>query len=61
MSTSTIITKSITKAGTYSGFFPFDDNRAWTRNAVLVKQLSEYAERIRQMDLRIAELEGKHD
>ena len=61
VSAATVITKSITKAGTYSGFFPFDDNRAWTRNAVLVKQLSEYAERIRQMDLRIAELEGKHD
>ena len=60
VSAATVITRSIQASGTYSGFFPFDDNRSWTRNAVLVRHLSEYVERIRQLESRLSELEKKN-
>lgn len=60
VSAATVITKSVPMAGTYTGLFPFDENRSWVRNAVLVKHLSEYAERIRQLELRLSELERKN-
>ena len=33
------VTRSITRPGHYTGFFPIDDNAAWEKNAATLKQL----------------------
>jgi UDP-3-O-[3-hydroxymyristoyl] glucosamine N-acyltransferase len=50
VSAATVVTRSITKPGQYTGFFPFDDNRAWEKNAAALKQLAELRERIKQLE-----------
>ena len=44
------VSRSITKAGTYTGFFPLDDNRTWEKNAVTLRQLHTLRERIRALE-----------
>jgi UDP-3-O-[3-hydroxymyristoyl] glucosamine N-acyltransferase len=52
----TSITKSIDKAGVYSGVYPFDTNRAWRRNAAQLRHLDEIASRIAALEHGLAEL-----
>jgi UDP-3-O-[3-hydroxymyristoyl] glucosamine N-acyltransferase len=46
----TVITRSITKAGRYSGLFPFDDNASWEKNAATLRQLHSLRERLRALE-----------
>ena len=46
----TIVTRSITKAGRYSGLFPFDDNASWEKNAATLRQLYSLRERLRALE-----------
>jgi UDP-3-O-[3-hydroxymyristoyl] glucosamine N-acyltransferase len=46
----TVVTRSIHKAGQYSGLFPFDDNAAWEKNAATLKQLYTMRERLRALE-----------
>jgi UDP-3-O-[3-hydroxymyristoyl] glucosamine N-acyltransferase len=46
----TVITRSITKPGRYSGVFPFDDNAAWEKNAATLRQLYALRERVRALE-----------
>jgi UDP-3-O-[3-hydroxymyristoyl] glucosamine N-acyltransferase len=50
VSASTTITKSIMKAGTYTGFHPFEESSLWKRSAVNLKQLSALKERIKWLE-----------
>ena len=50
MSAGTLISRSIRKAGVYSGVFPFDDNAAWEKNAATLRQLHALRERIRALE-----------
>jgi UDP-3-O-[3-hydroxymyristoyl] glucosamine N-acyltransferase len=50
ISAATVVTKSIQKAGHYTGIFPIDDNSAWEKNAVTLKQLHRLRERIKQLE-----------
>ena len=52
ISAGTVISRSIRKRGTYTGMFPFDENRAWSRNTALVRHLAEFAERLRALEGR---------
>ncbi len=47
-----VVTRSITRAGTYSGFFPIDDNAAWEKNAATLKQLYRLRERLKALEAR---------
>lgn len=55
----TLITKSITQAGSYSGGYPFEETRGWRRNAIQIRHLDEMAKHIKQLEQRLAQLEGK--
>lgn len=55
----TLITKSINEAGSYSGGYPFEDTRAWRRNAIQIRHLDEMARHIKQLEKRLALLERK--
>jgi UDP-3-O-[3-hydroxymyristoyl] glucosamine N-acyltransferase len=57
ISAHTIITKSIEKSGTYTGAYPFEENRAWRRNAAQLRHLSELAERVRALEKQLAQHE----
>ena len=50
ISGASVVTHSIHKAGTYTGFFPLDDNAAWGKNAAALKQLSALRDRLRKLE-----------
>ncbi len=55
----TLITKSITQAGTYSGGYPFEEARQWRRNAVQIRHLDDLVKQVKQLEKRLAQLERK--
>ena len=46
----TMISRSILKPGNYAGFFPFDESRAWARNASKIRHLDDLTDRIRTLE-----------
>jgi UDP-3-O-[3-hydroxymyristoyl] glucosamine N-acyltransferase len=50
ISAASVVTRSISRAGNYSGFFPIDDNAAWEKNAASLKQLHGLRERLRALE-----------
>ncbi len=50
ISAQSTVSRSITRPGTYTGFFPLDDNRAWEKNAVTLRQLHALRERVRALE-----------
>lgn len=50
ISAHTLITKSITEAGTYTGAYPFESNRDWRRNAASLRNLGELTSRVRALE-----------
>ena len=56
MTAASVVTKSIKKAGNYTGFFPLDDNLNWEKNAVTLKQLHGLRERIKQLETQLKDI-----
>lgn len=56
ISAATVVTRSISKPGQYTGLFPIDDNAAWEKNAAAVKQLASLRERIRSLEAQLKTL-----
>ncbi len=54
ISAASVVTRSILKPGNYTGFFPIDDNNAWEKNAVTLKQLHPLRERLKQLEKAFA-------
>ena len=54
----TAVPKSILKPGTYTSVFPMSQHRDWLRNASHIRHLDALSERVRQLEARLAELEG---
>ena len=50
VSAGTLVTKSISKPGHYTGIFPLDENANWERNAASLKQLHRLRERIKLLE-----------
>ena len=50
ISAATLVTKSISKPGHYTGIFPLDDNATWERNAAALKQLHSLRDRIKTLE-----------
>jgi UDP-3-O-[3-hydroxymyristoyl] glucosamine N-acyltransferase len=46
----TLISRSISKPGQYSGAFPFDDNASWEKNAATLRQLHALRDRVRALE-----------
>ncbi len=59
ISAATLVTKSITEPGTYTGAMPFESHRDWLRNASQMRHLDEMAEKVRILEARLAQLENK--
>ncbi len=50
ISAASVVTRSILKPGHYTGMFPIDDNAAWEKNAVTLRQLHSLRDRIRALE-----------
>lgn len=59
ISVGTLVTKSIREPGTYSSAIPSQNHRDWLKNAAHLHHLNELAERVRQLEQKLSQLEGK--
>ena len=50
ISAASVVTRSIHKAGHYTGLFPIDDNAQWEKNAAVLKRLHHLRERVRALE-----------
>jgi UDP-3-O-[3-hydroxymyristoyl] glucosamine N-acyltransferase len=50
ISAASVVMRSLRKPGQYTGVFPLDDNTAWEKNAVTLKQLHALRDRIKQLE-----------
>jgi UDP-3-O-[3-hydroxymyristoyl] glucosamine N-acyltransferase len=50
ISTYTLVTKSITEPGTYTGAYVFERHSDWRKNAVQLRHLAKLAERVRNLE-----------
>jgi UDP-3-O-[3-hydroxymyristoyl] glucosamine N-acyltransferase len=46
----TVVSRSITEPGQYSGFFPFDDNKTWEKNAATLRNLYALRKRVQALE-----------
>lgn len=49
----TIVSKSLSKPGSYSSTTPIDETRSWRKNSVRFRQLDDMAKRIRQLEKKL--------
>jgi UDP-3-O-[3-hydroxymyristoyl] glucosamine N-acyltransferase len=54
-----MVTRSIHKAGTYSGSFPIDDNASWEKNAATLKHLYALRERVKGLEKALGTTQAK--
>lgn len=55
----TLVAKSITRSGSYSGAVPFMNHADWLRNFSRLRHLDAMADKIQALERRLAELEKK--
>jgi UDP-3-O-[3-hydroxymyristoyl] glucosamine N-acyltransferase len=53
ISAASVVTRSILKAGNYTGLFPIDDNASWEKNAATLKQLHALRDRLKLFEKSI--------
>ena len=54
ISAASVVTRSITQPGHYTGMFPIDDNASWEKNAASLKQLNRLRERLKAVEKALA-------
>ena len=59
VSAGTLIAKSITQAGMYTGGVPFLEHSNWLKNFSKLRHLDAMADKIRALEQRLADLERK--
>lgn len=59
VSTNTLVTKSITRAGAYTGWVPFQEHASWAKNFARLKHLDAMSDKMRDFDVRLSALEKK--
>lgn len=59
VSAGTLIGKSITTSGTYTGTVPFLEHGDWRKNFARLRHLETMADKIRTLEKRLADLENK--
>lgn len=59
ISSGTMIAKSVSKPGNYTGWVPFQEHADWLKNFSRLRHLDALADKIRALETRLAELENK--
>ena len=54
ISAASVVTRSITKPGNYTGLFPLDDNASWEKNAASLKQLHKLRDRLKSVETQLS-------
>jgi UDP-3-O-[3-hydroxymyristoyl] glucosamine N-acyltransferase len=54
ISGATMVSRSIREPGTYTGIFPMAEHRDWKRNGAVLRNLADLAERVRELEKRLA-------
>ncbi len=57
ISAASVVTRSVSKSGHYTGMFPLDENSQWEKNAASLNQLSRMRERVRALEQQIQTLQ----
>lgn len=53
ISAASVVTRSISKPGHYTGVFPIDENGIWEKNAATLKQLHSIRDRLRAIEKKL--------
>ena len=59
ISAAAALAKSLLKPGTYTSLFPVSLHQDWLRNASHIRHLDALVGRLRQLEARLVELEGR--
>ena len=59
ISAGTLVAKSVTRSGTYTGTVPFLEHAEWLKNFARLRHLDAMADKIRALEARLVELEKK--
>jgi UDP-3-O-[3-hydroxymyristoyl] glucosamine N-acyltransferase len=59
VSPGSMITRSITKAGTYTALMPFQSHEDWLKTAANIRRLGELTERVKQLEKELATLNAR--
>jgi UDP-3-O-[3-hydroxymyristoyl] glucosamine N-acyltransferase len=54
ISAASVVTRSITQPGNYTGLFPLDDNSTWEKNAASLKQLHKLRDRLKSVETQLS-------
>lgn len=60
ISPTSMVTRSISKPGLYTGIFPLQTNEQWEKNAASLKQLHTLRERIKKLEQTLTEQRSNH-
>jgi len=59
ISAASVVTRSISKPGSYTGLFPIDENANWEKNAASLKQLHQIRHRLKLVETHIQQSPGQ--
>lgn len=59
VSTNTLVTKSIPRAGAYTGWVPFQEHADWAKNFARLRHLDTMNDKMRDLETRLSALEKK--
>ena len=59
ISAASVVTRSISKPGSYTGLFPIDENANWEKNAASLKQLHQFRHRLKSVEAHIQQSFGQ--
>jgi len=59
ISPGTMVMKSLTKGGKYTALYPLDTHDKWLQSAAQLKHLGQLAQRVRELEKKLEELEIK--
>ena len=61
ISSGSLVSRSITEPGQYTGFYPLARNADWEKTAAVVRQLDTMRDRVRELEKIVRQLTAKHD
>jgi UDP-3-O-[3-hydroxymyristoyl] glucosamine N-acyltransferase len=61
VSSGSLVSRSISEPGQYTGFYPLARNVEWEKTAAVVRQLDRMRDRVRELEKIVRQLTSKHD
>jgi UDP-3-O-[3-hydroxymyristoyl] glucosamine N-acyltransferase len=61
ISSGSLVSRSISEPGQYTGFYPLARNADWEKTAAVVRQLDAMRDRVRELEKLVRQLTSKHD